>query len=96
MPWLESCLRAAAQTGWHLVPIHPPTAAQDVHQGQLETVVPGTEGTPLLVLHGQFRGRRARLLKRNTETGLAAVQVGGVGDEGEGGWRWWHSPVPSG
>ncbi|KAI7838635.1 hypothetical protein COHA_007562 [Chlorella ohadii] len=47
----------------------------DLQQSQLETVVPATEGTPVLVLAGSLRGKRGRLLKRNTETGLAAVQL---------------------
>ena len=46
----------------------------DVRQRQLETVVPKLEGTPVLVLLGKFRGRVGRLLKRNSSTGLAAVQ----------------------
>ncbi|EFN53037.1 hypothetical protein CHLNCDRAFT_53994 [Chlorella variabilis] len=49
----------------------------DLHQRQLETVVPSTEGTPVLVLAGRLRGKQGRLLKRNTETGLAAVQLTG-------------------
>ncbi|GAB4821491.1 hypothetical protein N2152v2_008537 [Parachlorella kessleri] len=48
---------------------------QHLRQSQLETVVPSQEGTPVLVLRGRLRGRRGRLLKRNTETGLAAVQL---------------------
>jgi G patch domain/KOW motif-containing protein len=47
----------------------------DVRQSQLETVVPGTEGTPIQVLLGKYRGQRGRLLQRNTSTGLAAVQL---------------------
>lgn len=47
----------------------------DLQQSQLETVVPATEGTPVLVLAGALRGKQGRLLKRNTETGLAAVQL---------------------
>ncbi|KAL4422274.1 hypothetical protein ABPG75_008471 [Micractinium tetrahymenae] len=47
----------------------------DLEQRQLETVVPAAEGTPVLVLAGPLRGKQGRLLKRNTETGLAAVQL---------------------
>jgi G patch domain/KOW motif-containing protein len=47
----------------------------DVRQSQLETVVPGTEGTPVQVLVGKYKGQRARLLQRNTSTGLAAIQL---------------------
>lgn len=39
---------------------------QDLQQSQLETVVPATEGTPVLVLAGALRGKQGRLLKRNT------------------------------
>jgi len=46
----------------------------DVRQLQLETVVPGTEGTPVHVVVGKYKGQRGRLLQRNTATGLAAVQ----------------------
>lgn len=53
---------------------------QDLRQSQLETVVPGTEGTPVLVLRGRHLRRRGRLLQRNTRTGLAAVQLGGDPD----------------
>ena len=52
------------------------SVAQDLHQSQLETVVPGVEGTPILVVAGRHAGRRGRLLQRNTSTGLAAVQLG--------------------
>ncbi|KAG7668162.1 hypothetical protein KSW81_002061 [Nannochloris sp. 'desiccata'] len=47
----------------------------DVRQFQLETVVPGTEGTPVQVVSGKYRGQRGRLLQRNTSTGLSAVQL---------------------
>lgn len=47
----------------------------DVKQLQLETVVPGTEGTPVQVLVGTYKGQRGRLLQRNTASGLAAVQL---------------------
>lgn len=49
----------------------------DLSQAQLETVVPAAEGTPVLVLAGPARGMQGCLLKRNTETGLAAVQLSG-------------------
>jgi len=49
---------------------------QDLKQEQLETVVPGTDGTPVLVLLGRNKGRMGRLLQRNTQTGLAAIQIG--------------------
>ncbi|KAL6771596.1 hypothetical protein ACKKBG_A27020 [Auxenochlorella protothecoides x Auxenochlorella symbiontica] len=48
---------------------------QGLHQDQLETVVPGVEGTPVLLLAGRLRGRHGRLLRRNTEAGAAAVQL---------------------
>ena len=75
--WITSDPGTAAWPTWDapLLPAWLAPAPQDVHQSQLETVVPGGEGTPLLVLAGKFKGRRARLLQRNTETGLAAVQV---------------------
>jgi G patch domain and KOW motifs-containing protein len=47
----------------------------EVHQSQLETVVPKKEGTVLLVVAGEKRGERGKLLSRNSETGLAAVQL---------------------
>ncbi len=49
--------------------------AQDLKQSQLETVVPSAEGTRVLIVGGKLRGSRARLLQRNTESGLAAVQL---------------------
>lgn len=47
---------------------------QDIHQSQLETVVPGDPGTPLLVVAGRYAGQKGRLLQRNTQTGVAAVR----------------------
>lgn len=47
----------------------------DAHHGQLETVIPKKEGARLLVVSGRLRGRRARLLKRSTESSQAAVQL---------------------
>lgn len=46
----------------------------DVHQSQLETVVPQEEGARVLVVQGQYKGQRARLLKRSKEAQLAVVQ----------------------
>ena len=46
-----------------------------MRQSQLETVVPGVEGTPVQVLSGKYTGQRGKLLQRNTATGLAAVQL---------------------
>lgn len=47
----------------------------DLRQAQLETSVPGAEGTAVLVVLGPLRGKRGRLLQRSTESGLAAVQL---------------------
>ena len=47
----------------------------DAEQSQLETVVPKKEGTRVLLLQGKLRGQRAKLLKRNTESCQAAVQL---------------------
>jgi len=47
----------------------------EAHQSQLETVVPKKEGTVLLVVAGEKKGERGKLLSRNNETGLAAVQL---------------------
>ena len=52
----------------------------DLRQAQLETVVPAAEGTPVLVLAGALRGKRGRLLARNT-----GASRGCVGCEGWGG-----------
>ena len=46
----------------------------NVHQHQLETVVPQDEGARVLVIQGKYKGQRARLLKRNKEAQLAVVQ----------------------
>ena len=48
---------------------------QGVAQEQLETLVPKSEGVRVLVLAGEHRGQRARLLQRNADTGMAAVQL---------------------
>lgn len=46
----------------------------NVQQSQLETVVPQEEGARVLVIQGQYKGQRARLLKRSKEAQLAVVQ----------------------
>ncbi|KAL3161713.1 hypothetical protein ABBQ38_008811 [Trebouxia sp. C0009 RCD-2024] len=46
----------------------------NVHQSQLETVVPQEEGARVLVLQGQYKGQRARLLKRSKDAQIAVVQ----------------------
>jgi len=46
----------------------------DVHQSQLETVVPQEEGARVLVVQGQYKGQRARLLKRSKDAQVAVVQ----------------------
>lgn len=46
----------------------------DVHQSQLETVVPQDEGARVLAVQGQYKGQRARLLKRSKEAQVAVVQ----------------------
>ena len=50
---------------------------QGVEQEQLETLVPKGEGVRVLVLAGEHRWQKARLLQRNAETGMAAVQLTG-------------------
>ena len=47
----------------------------DVHQNQLETIVPQEEGARVLVVQGRYKGQRARLLKRNKEAQVAVVQL---------------------
>lgn len=46
----------------------------NVHQSQLETVVPQEEGARVLVVQGQHKGQRARLLKRSKDAQIAVVQ----------------------
>lgn len=46
----------------------------DVHQNLLETVVPQEEGSRLLVVSGEHKGQRVRLLKRSREAQVAVVQ----------------------
>lgn len=48
---------------------------QALEQSQLETVVPKKEGARVMIVGGQLRQRLATLLKKNNETGLAAVQL---------------------
>ncbi len=44
-------------------------------QSALETVVPKTEGSSILIVAGSLMGQKARLLKSNTAEGMAAVQL---------------------
>ena len=46
----------------------------NVRQDQLETVVPQNEDARVLVVQGQFKGQRARLLQRRKDAQLAVVQ----------------------
>jgi ribosomal protein L24 len=46
-----------------------------VHQRQLETVVPKAEGSRVLIVAGAKRGSRGRVLKSNSEAQAAAVQL---------------------
>jgi hypothetical protein len=46
-----------------------------VSQSALETVVPKTEGSSILIVAGSLMGQKARLLKSNTAEGMAAVQL---------------------
>lgn len=47
----------------------------DAQQQDLETVIPKKEGARVLVVAGQYRGQRAKLLQRNTEFSQAAIQL---------------------
>lgn len=47
----------------------------EAQQRQLETVIPKKEGARLLVVSGPMRGKRAKLLKRSSESSQAAVQL---------------------
>ncbi len=49
--------------------------AQDLHQRQLETVVPKVEGGALLCVSGKWKGRRGTLLRRNKKTEYVACQL---------------------
>ncbi|KAK9851551.1 hypothetical protein WJX84_004785 [Apatococcus fuscideae] len=46
----------------------------NVQQLQLETVIPRKEGSRVLILAGPSKGQKAWLLKRNSESGAAAVR----------------------
>jgi G patch domain/KOW motif-containing protein len=48
---------------------------QGVRESQLETLVPKGQGIRVLILAGEHRGQKARLLQRNADTGAAAVQL---------------------
>jgi len=48
---------------------------QGVSEKQLETLVPKTEGTPVIVLRGPLKWQKAKLLQRNTKTNAAAIQM---------------------
>ena len=50
-------------------------AWQALEQSQLETVVPKKEGARVMIVGGRLRQRLATLLKKNNDTGLAAVQL---------------------
>ena len=47
----------------------------DVHAKYLETVVPKTKGSYVMILHGKFEGMHAKLLNRNKVDCLASVQL---------------------
>lgn len=49
-----------------------------VHQEQLETVVPKDAGAAVMVVAGQHKGRKGRLLQVSVSSGAAALQL--VGD----------------
>ena len=49
--------------------------AQDLHQQQLETVVPKVEGSALLCVSGKWKGRQGTLLRRNKKTDYVACQL---------------------
>jgi len=46
-----------------------------VHQDQLETVVPKEPGAAVMVVSGEHRGRKGRLLQASTSSGAAALQL---------------------
>lgn len=50
-------------------------AVHGIHQNLLETVVPHEAGSRLLVVRGDHRGQRARLLRRNSRSQAVAVQL---------------------
>lgn len=68
-----------------IIDVHAPTTCSlhfpetnetvdNVQQSQLETVIPRKEGSRVLILAGPSRGQKAWLLKRNAESGAAAVR----------------------
>jgi G patch domain/KOW motif-containing protein len=46
-----------------------------VHQDQLETVVPKDPGAAVMVVSGEHKGRKGRLLQASTSSGAAALQL---------------------
>lgn len=46
-----------------------------VHQDQLETVVPKEPGAAVMVVAGEHKGRKGRLLRASTSNGAAALQL---------------------
>jgi G patch domain/KOW motif-containing protein len=46
-----------------------------VHQDQLETVVPKGAGAAVMVLAGEHKGRKGRLLQASVSGGAAALQL---------------------
>lgn len=46
-----------------------------VHQDQLETVVPKEPGAAVMVVAGEHKGRKGRLLRASTSSGAAALQL---------------------
>jgi G patch domain/KOW motif-containing protein len=46
-----------------------------VHQESLETVVPKEAGGPVMVLAGEHKGRKGRLLQASISGGAAAAQL---------------------
>ncbi|KAK9832361.1 hypothetical protein WJX74_007608 [Apatococcus lobatus] len=68
-----------------IIDVHAPTicslhfpvtneTVDNVQQLQLETVIPRKEGSRVLILAGPSKGQKAWLLKRNSESGAAAVR----------------------
>ncbi|KAK9830438.1 hypothetical protein WJX72_011748 [[Myrmecia] bisecta] len=69
-----------------IVDVHQPTVCtlyradtnesfDHVRQSQLETVVPKAEGARVMVVAGEFKGHRAKLVKRSSQSAAAAVQL---------------------
>lgn len=48
---------------------------QGVSELQLETLVPKGEGTRVMVLSGPLKWQKGKLLQRNANTSIAAVQL---------------------